>query len=73
MGDLSGSDLRYRASQSTGKGHVVIAGSVNNDFEPWKINGPIVGTRWGPRAERTGVGGPLAVGGRSVISGIRAG
>ena len=27
MGDLSGSDSRYR---------VVIAGSVNNDFEPLK-------------------------------------
>ena len=28
---------------------------------------------WGPRAERAGVGGPLAVGGRGVTSGIRAG
>ena len=45
---------------------MVIAGSVNNDFKPWKINGPIAGTGWGPRAERAGVGGPLAVGGRDV-------
>ena len=58
---------------------MVIAGSVNNDFEPWKINGSIAGTGWGPRAERAGVGGPLgvgvpiAVGGRDVTSGIRAG
>ena len=52
---------------------MLIAGSVNNDFEPWKINGPIVGTGWDPRAERVGVGGPLAVDGRSVTSGIRAG
>ena len=43
-----------------GKGRVVIAGSVNNYLEPWKINGP---TGWGPRAERVGVSGPLAVGG----------
>ena len=35
-----------------------------------KINGP--GTGWGPQAERAGVGGPLAVGGRGVTSGIRA-
>lgn len=28
-----------------------------HDFEPWKINRPIAGTGWGPRAERTGVGG----------------
>ena len=27
----------------------------------------------GPRAERAGVGGPLAVGGQGVIIGIRAG
>ena len=52
---------------------MVIAGLVNNDFEPWKINGPAAGTGWGPRAERAGVGGPLAVGGRGVTSGIRAG
>ena len=26
-----------------GKGRVVIAESVNNDFEPWKINAPPVG------------------------------
>ena len=26
-----------------GKGRVVIAGSVNNDFEPSEINGPTVG------------------------------
>ncbi|WZZ50831.1 hypothetical protein YC2023_050938 [Brassica napus] len=34
-----------------GKGGVVIAGSVNNDFEHSEINGPTVGTRWahGPR------------------------
>ncbi|WZZ50829.1 hypothetical protein YC2023_050936 [Brassica napus] len=33
------------------KGRVVIAGSVNNDFEHSEINGPTVGTRWahGPR------------------------
>ena len=52
---------------------MVIAESVNNDFEPWKINGPIAGTGWGPWAERAGVDGPLAVGGRDIISGIRAG
>ena len=51
---------------------MVIAVSVNNDFEPWKINGLIAGTGWGPRAERVGVGGPLAVGSRGVTSGIRA-
>ena len=38
MGDLSGSDLRYRVSEAKArvKGHVVIAGFVNNDFEPSK-------------------------------------
>ncbi|CAN6881003.1 unnamed protein product [Brassica oleracea] len=49
-----------------GKGWVVIAGSVNKTLEPWKINGPTVGTGWDPRAERAGVGGPLAVGVRGV-------
>ena len=29
-----------------------------------KINGPIVRTGWNPRAERTDMGGPLAVGGQ---------
>ena len=38
-----------------------------------KINGPTVGTGWGAWAERAGVGGPLAVGGRGVTSGIRVG
>ena len=38
-----------------------------------KINGPTVGSVWGPWAERAGVGGPLVVGGRGVTSGIRAG
>ena len=52
---------------------MVIAGSVNNDFEPWNINAPTVGMGWGPWAERAGVGGSLAVGGRDIISGIRAG
>ena len=47
---------------------MVIAGSVNNDSKPWKINGPTVRTGWGPRAERAGVSGPLAVGGRGVIN-----
>ena len=51
---------------------MVIAGSVNKTFGPWKINGPTVGTGWGTRAERAGVGGPLAVGGRGVTSDIRA-
>ena len=49
----------------------MIAGSVNNDSEPWKINGPIVEMGWGPRDERAGVGGPLAMGGRSVTSGLK--
>ena len=31
---------------------MVIAGSVNNDFNPSKINGPIVGTGWSPQTER---------------------
>ena len=52
---------------------MVIAGSVNKTLEHWKINGPTVGTGWGPRAKRAGVGGPLAVDGPGVISGIRAG
>ena len=52
---------------------MVIAGSVNKTFGLWKINGPTVGTGWDPRAERAGVHGPLAVGGRGVTSGIRAG
>ena len=51
----------------------MIAGSVNNDFEPWKINGPTVGTGWGPRAERAGVGGPLAVDGRGVTMAVSEG
>ena len=38
-----------------------------------KINGSIPGTGWGPRAERADESGPLAVGGRGVTSGIRAG
>ena len=52
MGDRS--DSRYRVSEvkAQGKGRVVIAGSVNNDFEHLeKNNEPTVGTRWSPRAE----------------------
>ena len=33
-----------------------------------KINKPTVGTEWGPRAERAGVSGPLAVDGRDVTT-----
>lgn len=37
MSDISGSDSRYCVSEakSTEKDHVVIVGSVNNDFELW--------------------------------------
>ena len=45
---------------------MVIAGSVNNDFEPWKLTDR-PSERMGPRAERADVGGPLAVGDRGVI------
>ena len=47
---------------------MVIAGLVNNDSEPWKIYAPIVGTGWGPRAERAGMGGLLALVGRDVTT-----
>lgn len=45
MGDLSGSDSRYRVNEvkNTEKGRVVIAGLVNNDFEhSKKINAPLI-------------------------------
>ena len=47
---------------------MVIAGLLNNDFKPWKINEPITGTRWDPQAEGAGVGGPLAVSGRNITN-----
>ena len=50
------------------KGHVVIAGLVNNDFEPLENLRTDRQMGWGPRAERAGVGRPLAVGGWDVIS-----
>ena len=42
---------------------MVIAGSINNDFELWKIYSPTVGTGCGPWAKRAGMGDPLAVDG----------
>ena len=49
----------------------MIAGSVNNDFEPSeKLTDWPLERDWSPRADRAGVGGPLVVDGRGVTSGI---
>lgn len=45
---------------------MVIAKLVNKISGPRKINGPTVGTGWDPWTERTGVDGPLTMGGRGV-------
>ena len=55
-----------------GKGHVVIARSINNTFNSPKNYRTARRTEWGPRAERAGVEGPIDVGGQGVTSGIRA-
>ncbi|CAN7136652.1 unnamed protein product [Brassica rapa subsp. narinosa] len=46
-----------------GEGRVVIAGSVNNDFEPLEKLTDRPSDGMGPWAERAGVDGPLVVGG----------
>ena len=61
-----------RVRPKHGKGRVVIAGLVNNDFEPLKklTDQPL--EHDGSTGRESGRGWPISEGGRGVTSGIRA-